>query len=81
MVKIVYDIIVKLTLTYSSLIGTGIIVAGLCYLFIYHDGGASVGIVTVGAGLVLGRAITKGVVGKAAMHKETGVVEEVGEGQ
>jgi len=56
MTKIVYDLIIKITLTYGSITGTGVIIAGLVYLFLTRDGASSIGIVTVGAGLVIGRS-------------------------
>lgn len=60
MAKIVYKLVIKFTVTYCAFIGTVLCVAAIVYLFIQHDGGASIGLATVGAGLVIGRAaITK----------------------
>ena len=56
MAKVVYDLVLKITLTYGSIVGTGVIITGLVYLFITRDGASSIGIVTVGAGLVIGRS-------------------------
>lgn len=57
MAKMVVEFVLKITLTYGSLIGTLIVMAGIGHLFFSADGGTSVAMVTVGAGLILGRAV------------------------
>jgi hypothetical protein len=58
MAKKVFDITVQIVLNYASIIGTLIIFAGCVHLFTSKDGYTSIGVLTVGSGLILGRAIT-----------------------
>lgn len=59
MAKIIADVVIKIVITYGSIIGTLIVIAGIVHLFCAKDGGTSIGIVTVGATLVFGRSLTE----------------------
>ena len=51
-----WHIFLGLTITYTRIIATIIIAAGLAYAFVFHEAGGAAGIITAGVGLFIGRS-------------------------
>ena len=56
MTKIIYDLVVRITLTYGSIIGTGVVIAGIVYLFLSKDAMGASAIIGVGMAAIVGRS-------------------------
>jgi hypothetical protein len=56
MTKIIYDCIVRITLTYGSIIGTGVVIAGIAHLFMSHDAMGASAVIGVGMAAIVGRS-------------------------
>lgn len=56
MAKVIYDLVVRITVTYGSIVGTILALAGVVYLFIYHDATGAIGMATIGGSMVVGRS-------------------------
>ena len=56
MAKIVYDLVLRITLTYGSIVGTGVIIAGIVYLFLIKDAIGASAVLGIGGAMVVGRS-------------------------
>lgn len=56
MAKIIYDCIVRITLTYASIVGTGVVIAGIVHLFLSNDAMGASAILGVGMAAIVGRS-------------------------
>jgi len=56
MAKMIFEVVVKFTLTYSCFIGTIVIGAGITYLFMFRDVPGGCGLCSIGGAMVVGRS-------------------------
>ena len=56
MAKIIYDITVRLMITYAMLVGTGIIISGMIYMFINKNPLESSAVIGIGAAMIVGKS-------------------------